>query len=147
MLRRCGLRSHFRRLLIANRLRVARLYTVWLSIAFLSAFSRFIQGKFGNFKSFSSIFSKALSRNITSCDNATSVINVVFFLPIVPHPIKTIGRSLMNPRFFISLWLSTAKPIFLRILSKIISAITHPTYHGMKLNGVHKSIKSLYTCL
>ena len=116
-------------------------------MARFNSFSRFIQGKLGNFKSFSSIFSNALSLNITSCDNAISVIIVVFFLPIVPQTIKTIGREFMNPRFFISQCLSLAYPIFLRHHSIKRNANNPHAHSGKNVNTDHRSIKSLYNCM
>ena len=138
-------RQKYSSLLITWR-QVARLYIKCRSIQPRRNNSRFIQGKCGNFISFSNIFSKALSRNITSWDNAISVIAVVFFLPIVPQTIYTIGRAFIKPRFFISLWFRTRIAIDLRTISKTTTPkITHD-HQGAKPNIADKSIASLYTC-
>ena len=80
----------------------ARLYTVPCSMHARSSSSKGTHGKYGNFMSLSCKIESAFWRNMTSCESAMSVMSVVFFLPILPHAIETMGSSLMNPQFLAS---------------------------------------------
>jgi hypothetical protein len=51
---------------------------------------------------------------MTSWDNAISVIIVVFFFPIEPQVMDTMGSSLMNPQFRASMCQSLARATVLR---------------------------------
>ena len=91
--------------------------------------------------------SYAFCLNITSCERVISVISVVFFLPIEPHEIDTMGTSLINPQFLASKCLNLFKAIdFLQRL-KISHTIVAMLHHGKCQNMTCKSINSLHTCV
>ena len=57
---------------------------------------------------------RAFCRNITSCESTMSVMSVVFFFPIEPQDILTMGSSLINPQLHASKCRRRLSAIFLR---------------------------------
>ena len=124
----------------------ARLYTVPCSIQRRSSSSKAIHGKYGNFMSFCCKISNAFCLNITSCDSTMSVMSVVFFLPILPHAILTIGSSFMKPQFLAS----KCRNLFCAMLFRQWSNSSQQTnamhHHGKCRKMTCKSMNSLQTC-
>ena len=122
------------------------MYTVPCSIHARSSSSNLIHGKYGNFISFCCNMESAFCLNMTSCDSTMSVMSVVFFLPIEPHDIDTMGSSLMNPQLRASKCRSLFRAIsFLQRLKSSQQTVTM-LHHGKLRKMTCKSMNSLQTC-
>ena len=105
--------------------------------------SKHIHGKFGKRISFTFSSSYAFCLNITSWDRAISVISVVFFLPILPQVIDTMGRELIKPLFLISKWLRIPAAIVLLKFSNITQRNGKNIYRGTVVTATSRSRISL----